>query len=169
MEKVILTKYKSKVNDILFDTEEECLRYERGYDEVTAICNILPEIKKLPYDGFMIDSYQHDISKFEEFKERLFEYIRKIIDIKDEPIIRYGRVYRWLNDSNYLINKAFYRYQCIDDNGKEYNMPLYIIRRKCKDCIKRNSHLSKWDDKLKDWVNPNTDKMNKILDSIIGE
>ena len=166
MEKVILTKYKSKVNDILFDTEEECLNYEKEYDKVMVIYNILPDLTKGKFLRFAKSKTKHNMKDFNKFKRELFKYIKKEFKIKDTRRFN-GVTNEKLKD--FLIYKAWHKYQCIDDGGWEYSLPLYYIREEYQKQIEKYAEKATWNDKFGRYIEPTMDKYIKELAEIKGE
>lgn len=129
-EEAMRTVTKYQANDgSEWDTVEQCEDHERLLERIEAINAILSDH---PVDGNDDVGVQHDPMKVALFVTQLKElaaeecpqYAKEIILATSGNSIG-GRI---LNDGNSPAWRLWYRWMCIDRNGREFGQPYYALQ-----------------------------------------
>lgn len=128
-----ITKFKA-VDGKEFNSENECLDYENLIKKVNNIMKALPPLPKdegcrfSNGEGFV----QHDKTILRKVQINLLEEMKKHIDHKwiqetiDNENVHPSYVGRLIDDYGISpLNKAWYRFMCIDKLGREWGQPYF--------------------------------------------
>ena len=123
MEKI--SKYKA-IDGSIFNTEEECLRYESLIEKVKAIMRPLgerPDDTNFTNGGGYI---QHDYHVLAIAKEQLTELATKTFKI--ERNVGFGIIGRYCDDNgSRCLYNAWSRLNCCDNQSREWGQGYYAI------------------------------------------
>jgi hypothetical protein len=126
-----IQKFKA-IDDCEFTNKDECIKYELLIEIVDSIMNTLP--KKPDSCSFSNGSgyLQHDKTILRNAKINLLTICKEYIDHDwiqqtiDDENVHPSYVGRLLGDYGIKpLNKAWYRFQCIDSNLREWGQPYY--------------------------------------------
>lgn len=119
-----------------FTSQLECENYEKLIERVNLIMAKLPmAVKEIDFSngsGYLL----HPISTIKEVRNEILELCKKYIDHNwiqqtiDDYNVDPSCVARILSDYNINpLSKAWYRFQCIDKDGKEWCQPYYVTHQ----------------------------------------
>lgn len=116
-----------------FDTEKECIAYEELMASVDSIMSKLPA--KPNDDGSRFSNgegyIQHDKTILRQVKIQLLELMKKIVDHKwiqdtiEDENVHPSYVGRLIGEYGGPLNSAWYRFQCIDKQYREWGQPFF--------------------------------------------
>ena len=129
----VITKFKA-VDGTEFNSENECLEYENLIKKVDNIMKALPPLPK--DDGCRFSNgegfVQHNKTNLRKVQINLLELMKKHIDHKwiqqtiDDENVHPSYVGRLIDDYGIRpLNKAWYRFMCIDKLGREWGQPYF--------------------------------------------
>lgn len=124
----IINKYKA-LDDSIFNTEKECIKYEEILHEVNSILNNLPKIKDEDCKFTNGEGYiQHNPNIKKDLETDIVRLSNKYFKPK-ELFVKFnyylGRV---IDDSGMsCLNKLSYKLMCIDDKNREWGQPYFAI------------------------------------------
>ena len=130
----VITKFKA-IDGKEFNSENECLDYENLIKNVNNIMKVLPPLPKDEGCGFSNgDGFvQHDKTILRKVQINLLEEMKKHIDHKliqqtiDDENVHPSYVGRLIDDYGISpLNKAWYRFMCIDKLGREWGQPYFV-------------------------------------------
>ncbi|MDD2285827.1 MAG: hypothetical protein PHU98_06295 [Mariniphaga sp.] len=126
-----ITKFKA-IDGIEFTNKNECIKYELLIDRVNSIMNTLPKHPDSCDFANGSGYLQHDKTILKNAKVALLKICKEYIDHKwiqiniDDDSIHPSYVGRLLDDYGIKpLNSAWYRFQCIDSNLREWGQPYY--------------------------------------------
>ena len=131
MEKII--KFKA-IDGKEFTSETECLNYELLIKRVDEIMALLPPTPKDDGCSFANgDGYiKHEKTELRNVQVKLLKICKEYIDHKwiqqtiDDENIHPSYVGRLLGDYGITpLNDAWYRFICVDNQGREWGQPYY--------------------------------------------
>jgi len=129
-----VTSYQS-VDGSIFDTAEECAKYETHCSAIAKIIDRLPRF--VSTDDFQTGKsyYQHDIKSFKEIRDIFFMYMDSLYDLSifqsqiGESILItntnwYIKFFRATNDKPALL--AWYYIGMVDSRYRQWSTPYFV-------------------------------------------
>jgi len=126
-----ITKFKA-IDGKEFDTEKECIDYEKLIDRVNQIMSLIP--KRIEDTDFANGSgfIQHNEKDLKTVKVNFLNLCKEYIDHKwiqqaiDDDTVHPSCVQRLLGDYNIMpLYKEWNRFSCIDSQFREWGQPYF--------------------------------------------
>lgn len=141
-----ITKYEA-IDGTEFDHEKDCLKYEKLIETVNVIMDELPKTPKDDGCNFANGKgyIQHDKTVLRQVQIKILKEVKKHIKHKwvqetiDDENVHPSYVGRLIDDYRIdPLNRAWYRFMCIDKSGREWGQPYFANNPKEGQQIKLN-------------------------------